>query len=116
MTMDNLSIQVGEIVTIGLGTHAMEVQAWITFPKLGITHEKDPSSSESLTRFREIKGIRHFEKIRLPCISHPKHLKGQIREIRETETGGILALIDLGNRQRWFDLYLLNNTILSLKA
>lgn len=112
---DNLSIQVGEVVNIGLGTHAMEIQAWITFPQLGITHERDTSPSESLIKYKEIKGNRHFEKIRLPCISQPKHLKGEIKEFRETWTGGILALIDLGNRQRWFDLYLLNNTVLSLK-
>jgi hypothetical protein len=113
--MDSLSIQVGEVVSVGLGTHDVKVQAWIRFPELGITHEKDLESSESLTKYKEINGAQHFEKIYLSCISHPKHLKGQIKEFRETSMGGTMALIDLGNRQRWFDLYLLKNNILEAR-
>lgn len=108
--MIDLTISVGDDVTLGLGTHDMEVQAWITFPKIGLTHEIDPRSSISLNSYREIKTpTRHFERMVINCVKKTPQLKGKVKEFRETEFGGILALVDLGTRQRWFNLYLLNN-------
>lgn len=107
--MPSLDIQVGSVVTIGLGTMNTEVQAWITFPDLGATHEVNPSSSPSCQQYEEVKSsVRHFEKIFLPCVHNPKHLKGTVLEIREDCWGTEQVLIDLGNRQRWFPPHLLN--------
>lgn len=115
--MSELTIQVGDTVTLGLGTHDMEVQAWITFPAIGVTHEEDPNSSPSCTQYREIKTpVRHYERMTLVSVKNPKHLKGKVVEIRYDDWGGEMVLIDLGAKQRWFCPFLINCTPLSMKA
>ena len=114
MVFDNLSVKVGDNVTVGLGTHDMEVKAWITFPELDLTHEIDLDSSPSLTQYKELPGgSKHYERMTVLSLHKPNHLKGQVKELRESGMGGILALVDLGgNRKRWFNLYLLNCKLL----
>jgi len=95
----------------------MEVQAWITFPAIGVTHEEDPNCSPSCTQYREIKTpVRHYERMTLVSVKNPKHLKGKVVEIRYDDWGGEMVLIDLGVKQRWFCPFLINCTPLSMKA
>jgi hypothetical protein len=108
--VNDLDISVGDKVTIGLGTHDMEVQAWITFPATGVTHEIDPQrTSATITQYREMKTpVRHFERLMVLSVRNPKHLNGTVVEIMESCWGGEMVLVDLGNRKRWFNAYLLN--------
>lgn len=99
----------GDKVTLGLGTHDMEVQAWITFPDLGTTHEEDPNTTPSATRYRQIKTpVRHYERMMILCVKKPNHLTGTILEFRENAWGSELALVEIGTKKRWFSTYLLN--------
>lgn len=97
-------------MTVGLGTHDIEVKAWISFPELDLTHEIELDSSPSLLQYRELPGAsRYYEEMIVLSLHNSNHLKGIIKEIRETDTGGIMALVDLGrNKERWFNIYLLN--------
>lgn len=107
--------QVNEIVTLGFALYDAEVEAWITFPQKGVTHEEDPiKSSPSNTQWRDIKGsTRHFEKVMVPSGRRPKQMTGKVVETRTTDWGGELVLVDLGNKKRWFSSHLLNNPTLN---
>lgn len=99
----------GDKVTLGLGTHDMEVDAWITFPEIGVTHEEDPNSSPSCTHYRLIKSpIRHSEKMIILCVKKPNHLTGTIIEFRENGWRNEMVLVEFNNKRRWFQTYLLN--------
>lgn len=111
--MADLDIQVGDVVTLGLGTHDMEVQAWITFPSIGVTHEVDPTrGSLSCVHYRQIKTpVKHSERLGLLSVRNPKHLKGKVLEIREDDWGGEMVLIEFSSpfvKQRWFCPFLIN--------
>lgn len=108
-------IKPGDKVTLGLGTHDMEVQVWITFPDLGTTHEEDPNSTESCTHYRQIKTpVRHYETMKILCVKKPGHLTGTIVEFRTNAWGSEMALVDLDNKKRWFSTFLLNCPPLSV--
>lgn len=107
--IDEITLVVGEQVTIGLGSHDIEAKAWVVFPEIGKTHEQEPYCSPTATTYREIKTTtKFFEAIVLPCIKKANHLKGKLMELQETEQGNVMALVDLGKRQRWFANHLLN--------
>lgn len=109
--MSDLTIKPGDTVTLGLGTHDMEVQAWVTFPAIGVTHEVDPFCSPSNVFYREINpkaGAKHFELMTLVSVHNPKHIKARVVEVRTEDWGGDMVLIDLGSRKRWFCPFLIN--------
>lgn len=110
--IDRLSVKVGDVVTVGLGTHDMEVKAWITFPELDVTHQFDLTTSQ--VQYEELPGgSNHYEKITVPSLHDSNHLKGQIKDIQECGMGGLMALVEIApNRSRWFNPYLLNCNIL----
>lgn len=111
--IDSLDIKVGDRVTIGLGTHDTEICAWITFPELDVTHELFFSSSPSLAQYRCLDPS-HYERIVVLSLHNPNYLKNLVlKELRECSMGGIMALVELGqNRNRWFNIHLLNCRLL----